>query len=138
MSVMFPWLFMFLEVLHSFPCIRGSSHLLQSLLTTLCNSFKLVLFLLQQCYRTFPLEIWTSIKALSSVGDFQDPMHDGYNSFQVPGHVLLDPTAPKMALLSVDECQITVVEGGNTNEHCLIQPQSCLFYLNTLLFNVLE
>lgn len=88
-----------------------------------------------------PLEIWTSINALWSVGNFQDSIHGGHNSFQVPGHELLDPTAPKMVLLSVDECQIIVVggeEGGNPNEACLIQPQSCLFYSNSLIFNELE
>lgn len=35
----------------------------------------------------------------------------GQNSFQVPWHMVLDPTASTKALMSVDRCQIVLVEG---------------------------
>ena len=63
---MFPWFFMFCEVLHRYFGIWSNTHLLQSLLTSSSVSNSFTLF--QLLADTPPLEIWTSTKNLSSIG----------------------------------------------------------------------
>ena len=45
----------------------------------------------------------------------------GQDSYQVPWHMVLAPTGPTKALLSVDGCGIIVIKGKDMNEGRLIQ-----------------
>ena len=63
---MFPWFFMFCEVLHRYLGIWSNTLVLQSLLTSFSVSNSFTLF--QLLADTPPLEIWTSTKDLSSTG----------------------------------------------------------------------